>query len=387
ALLGKWNWCLVSERDSLWCKVLFSKYGLCSNTYIGVGFRSSVAKLSPWESVNNHWFWGSMVRRVGDGSSTKFWYDNWLGSSNIKSRYRRLFSISNALYANIFESGNWSVRLLHSTIDSWEWRHDSTKFYSVRFAHKLLTTNTCSIPVIAHLSSSIWNSRAPLKIISRHNSLKAALSRRVFLSVIVVGFFAHFVMTNRNLLLIFSPLAKPSIMFGNLLYNWLNISVALPQSPLHHYSYHLGMVLDKKSIIWLATVWAIWKHQNEVIFNKVKPSTTYILDTAKVNVWLWLKHILGKDLALHCDWLAKPLECLHFFLYILFHLIKSSFADQKKRLDPNKCFPSSRLIFKLAINYYQSIAHSTTKQLQTLAAQSFSKDRKETEDKVPNPTV
>ncbi|KAF1870232.1 hypothetical protein Lal_00003438 [Lupinus albus] len=74
-----------------------------------------------------------------------------------------------------------------------------------------------------------------------------------------------------------------------LLYNWLNISIALPQSPLHHYSYHLGMVPNKKgrkswSIIWLATVWAIWKHQNEVIFNKVKPSTTYILDAAKMNV-------------------------------------------------------------------------------------------------------
>ncbi|KAE9593826.1 hypothetical protein Lalb_Chr18g0047181 [Lupinus albus] len=64
------------------------------------------------------------------------------------------------------------------------------------------------------------------------------------------------------------------------------------------------------SIIWLATVWAIWRHQNDVIFYKVCPSITLILDTAKVNAWLWIKNILGMDYILYLDWLYKPLDCV-----------------------------------------------------------------------------
>ncbi|KAF1870610.1 hypothetical protein Lal_00025934 [Lupinus albus] len=73
------------------------------------------------------------------------------------------------------------------------------------------------------------------------------------------------------------------------IYNWLNITVTLPQNPFHHYLNHLGLVNANKgwkawSIIWFATVWAIWRHRNDIIFNKTSLSIHHILDNAKMIV-------------------------------------------------------------------------------------------------------
>ncbi|KAE9602128.1 putative reverse transcriptase zinc-binding domain-containing protein [Lupinus albus] len=103
------------------------------------------------------------------------------------------------------------------------------------------------------------------------------------------------------------------------IYNWLNISVTLPQNHFHHYLNHFVLVNAKKgwkawSIIWFATVWVIRRHQNDIIFNKISLSIHHILDTARVNAWLWIKNILGVEFSLYSDWLSKPLLCLNFSL-------------------------------------------------------------------------
>ncbi|KAE9599990.1 hypothetical protein Lalb_Chr14g0368231 [Lupinus albus] len=124
ALLGKWNWRLLSERDSLWCKVLFSKYGHSLGLPNGIGYTDSSAKQSSWvrdldlvfpmESVNEHWFWDGMFRGVGDGFTTRFWYDTWFGSSSLMCRYCRLFSINITPTDTICNFGSWVG-------DSWVW--------------------------------------------------------------------------------------------------------------------------------------------------------------------------------------------------------------------------------------------------------------------------
>ncbi|KAE9610108.1 hypothetical protein Lalb_Chr07g0183091 [Lupinus albus] len=124
ALLDKWKWRLLKERDNLWCKVLVSKYGHSLGLSHEIVSRSSFAKHSSWvrdldlvchkELVKDHWFWGGLVRRVGDGSNTRFWHDTWPGSSNLTCRYRRLFSISVTPNDNICSFGSW-------TRDLWEW--------------------------------------------------------------------------------------------------------------------------------------------------------------------------------------------------------------------------------------------------------------------------
>ncbi|KAF1886460.1 hypothetical protein Lal_00045692 [Lupinus albus] len=151
----------------------------------------------PMESVNEHWFWDGMFRGVGDGFTTRFWYDTWFGSSSLMCRYCRLFSINITPTDTICNFGSWvgdswvwnftwrrhlftweldllsslldelkSVRLQRHTIDSWEWRFDSSKIYPVKSAYNLLILSS-SLPFDnAQHSYSIWKSKTPLRVIT-----------------------------------------------------------------------------------------------------------------------------------------------------------------------------------------------------------------------------
>ncbi|KAF1891499.1 hypothetical protein Lal_00012388 [Lupinus albus] len=99
------------------------------------------------------------------------------------------------------------------------------------------------------------------------------------------------------------------------IFNWLGISFALPLSPITHYSSFLGVAKNKKcwktwSIIWLATMWALWLARNDVVFNNSKPTILQILNSVKVKSWLWTKAQHEKDHIPFQDWTSKPLDCI-----------------------------------------------------------------------------
>ncbi|KAF1860863.1 hypothetical protein Lal_00000277 [Lupinus albus] len=146
----------------------------------GVGFSSSLVKQSRWvrdlvfvpssESANNNWFWGGMVRRIGDGSTTSFWHYHWLGPSTLISRYKRLYNLSNLHNDNICSFGSWVG-------DTWEWfflktnmtiGNGSTKSQN-NTQSNLLTNLFHSVQhssLISQHSSFLWKSKAPPKVIT-----------------------------------------------------------------------------------------------------------------------------------------------------------------------------------------------------------------------------
>lgn len=83
ALLAKWSWCFVVQKEALWRKVILVKYG---SSYHQWRFRvSKVKELSSiWrgivenskdESVDK-WMGNKEFRwEVGNGKSTLFWVD------------------------------------------------------------------------------------------------------------------------------------------------------------------------------------------------------------------------------------------------------------------------------------------------------------------------
>ncbi|KAF1884621.1 hypothetical protein Lal_00028502 [Lupinus albus] len=131
-------------------------------------------------------------------------------------RYRRLFSISVTPNDNICNFGSWtgdlwewnftwrrqlfsweldlltslldklkSVSLQRYSFDSWEWRSDSSKIYTVKSTYILLNQSSTLNSDNAQFSYSIWKSKAPLKVITFSWRLfmdriptKIALSRR-----------------------------------------------------------------------------------------------------------------------------------------------------------------------------------------------------------------
>jgi len=100
ALLGKWCWRLLVERDGLWRKVLVARYG-AEDGGLEAGGRSCS---SWWREIvrirdslgegSEGWFMSSVRRQVGDGADTDFWRDRWCGPVPLRDRFSRLYALS-----------------------------------------------------------------------------------------------------------------------------------------------------------------------------------------------------------------------------------------------------------------------------------------------------
>ena len=65
-------------------------------------------------------------------------------------------------------------------------------------------------------------------------------------------------------------------------------------------------------LIWLATMWSIWKHRNNVIFKGVNPDATTLVNEIKTTSWLWFSNRYGRNTSpsfLH--WCLDPLGCIN----------------------------------------------------------------------------
>jgi hypothetical protein len=122
SLLAKWRWRLISGGNALWIDVIKSKYGEQV-----IGKLEWEDRYKPWFSslwwkdlssigsnLDTNWFGRSVKRNLGNGASTSFWLDTWVGNSPLKDRFPRLFSISNqkeALVADLWGgsgAGRWN---------------------------------------------------------------------------------------------------------------------------------------------------------------------------------------------------------------------------------------------------------------------------------------
>ncbi|GAU10924.1 hypothetical protein TSUD_426660, partial [Trifolium subterraneum] len=100
ALLGKWCWRMLVDKEGLWFRVLAARYGVERGRLREGGGRGS----SWWREIvkirdgagglGSGWFRESVVKRVGDGEATFFWTDPWLGGSPLCERFGRLFDLA-----------------------------------------------------------------------------------------------------------------------------------------------------------------------------------------------------------------------------------------------------------------------------------------------------
>jgi hypothetical protein len=94
ALLGKWCWRVLLEKDSLWFRVLAARNGLEDGYLCGWGREGSDwwRKISSLRSEG--WFSNNVSRSLGDGSDTRFWTDVWEGGVSFRDRFCRLYELS-----------------------------------------------------------------------------------------------------------------------------------------------------------------------------------------------------------------------------------------------------------------------------------------------------
>jgi hypothetical protein len=97
ALLGKWEWRIRNEKNSLWVKVLSSKYGESNGRVNRNGRHCSIW----WRDLQtiDRGVWGFKTgwfisRKIGNGEETLFWIDPWLEGRAMKNRYPSLFLLA-----------------------------------------------------------------------------------------------------------------------------------------------------------------------------------------------------------------------------------------------------------------------------------------------------
>lgn len=111
ALLCKWMWRFIKDKNSLWIRVVASRHGeprLASKGLSGV--KEGRRKTGWWKNVLAHgrWFWDRVHRKLGNGKNTNFWEGAWSGESSVKSLFPYLFHLSAKRGATINEMGRWN---------------------------------------------------------------------------------------------------------------------------------------------------------------------------------------------------------------------------------------------------------------------------------------
>ena len=193
ALRAKWLWRFPLETNSLWHRIIKSKYGIDSNGWDTKQI-DKVSCRNPWREISKGYnsFLQCCRFSVGNGEKIRFWEDLWLKEGILKDLFPRLSSLSRrknqsiACFANNHVMPlNWDfdfrrnlseaeiaevvilldilgkVRLYGSRSDRRSWEIEEQGSFSCKsFRSFLLSTTRDVFPPF----SSIWKAKTPPKI-------------------------------------------------------------------------------------------------------------------------------------------------------------------------------------------------------------------------------
>nr|KYP75011.1 Putative ribonuclease H protein At1g65750 family [Cajanus cajan] len=80
ALLGKWRWRMLVEKNSLWMRVISSLYGITLHLSNESGVKDSrwwvdLNRIEDGDLMSNKWLSNNCCKVIGNGVDNKFWLD------------------------------------------------------------------------------------------------------------------------------------------------------------------------------------------------------------------------------------------------------------------------------------------------------------------------
>ncbi|GJR76959.1 RNA-directed DNA polymerase, eukaryota [Tanacetum coccineum] len=141
ALLLKWVWHFISQDGSLWFRVIQAMYGSSFDLH-------SVNQLSIWCSIlrevhllksKGFEFITHCKKRVGDGHSTRFWYDNWISDQSLRDTFPRLFALETDKEATVAAKLGASStdvsfrRAVRDGAERQQWSNLNSLYYATRW--------------------------------------------------------------------------------------------------------------------------------------------------------------------------------------------------------------------------------------------------------------
>lgn len=101
-LQTKWLWRFPFESNSLWHKVIKSRYDVSANGW-DANYALRCSSRSPWKDISSGYemFLNGCVFEVGGGTRVKFWEDDWNRCGVLSEVFPRLFALSRKHELNI----------------------------------------------------------------------------------------------------------------------------------------------------------------------------------------------------------------------------------------------------------------------------------------------
>ncbi|KAK2421555.1 cyanogenic beta-glucosidase [Trifolium repens] len=291
SLLAKWRWRLLFNEGEIWKLILEAKYG---NNIIGSFVSAEVGGVRDaslwWKAITRidgetRWFTDSLRKKVGNGVTTQFWSDVWVGSRPLKEVFPRPFCVSASKDLLVSDAGSWvisgvSLKSCYNFLS----RSDSSNL--------LLSDVECFV------FKNIWKSLAPSKVcgfawqaildripsrfnLSRRGVIKPPESKDCA--------FCRLVEEKSQHLLLQCDFAS-GVWYA--IFNWLGFVYISPPNLLISFAAMSGLGVSKRRkkglmLLWQVVLWSIWKARNDRLFNNKEASVNEVVDSIKHISWKW----------------------------------------------------------------------------------------------------
>lgn len=360
ALLGKWVWRFLVNKNSLWCKVLRSRHGELIFKNGCFSFRRGGGRRSGWWSKivtllggeNGKWFVDNLSMRLGNGLSTSFWEGPWMGAVSIRDRFPRLFHLSEQKEIMVGEMGVWEeeewkwdlrwrmdlfgreidyanelmslldrFKLMPNKEDSWIWNERSSPHGFVKKAYDLMsecaqlqTRDSNNF----HIFKWVWKAMAPRNAASmawrlmreRLPTTDNLDKRGVITGGSVTCPCCGVKPESANHLFVS---CEPIIKVWDSMARRVGVVWTAPSKVSDHFWQFLNLGNYKKTRkklggLWICVAWVIWSWWNKLVFQNSSWDFLKIEEEINGRFWAWERSLCTNSfLALFEEWRSNSL--------------------------------------------------------------------------------
>ena len=342
ALMFKWVWRFITQKESLWSRVIKAIHGRDGK----IGTRLRYGQNSIWCNIIKEMdrlssqgldFFRLMQKKVGNGLNTLFWEDCWRGEVRLKDAFPRMYALEQNKLVSVankleqvsiqfsfrrqprsgVENEQW-VRLLESlqgvmlspVDDRWAWSLTSSGEFSVASVRKAIDNKY--LPNVS--SKTRWIKEVPIKINVhawkvRLNGLPTRwnLSRRGMDIPSISCPICDSVVESSSHLFFDCYVVKDNF---RKICNWWNVNEMEGATFEDWSSWILNLRLSSKHKRLLEGVcfsfwWLIWSFRNKKVFGTDSPSKSNIFDDVVLYTFYWCRYRCRASFS-WVDWLKNP---------------------------------------------------------------------------------
>ncbi|KAL6545130.1 hypothetical protein OROHE_009795 [Orobanche hederae] len=339
ALIGKWVWRMLTERHSLWAKVVRARHGDMEELgRLGVQEGRRRRPSGWWGKVlaavwgdTGDWFFSQLKRHVGNGADTSFWHARWCGEQPFRSKFPRLYALSEMKEGAVGEMGLWNLgrwnwelnwrralndkenewearlladlqaaNLIEGEQDRWCWGAKPDGIFMVKEAYDIVVSlhyGDSGVDDRAAASATVWKALAPLKqqvfawrLLRDRIPTRDNLAKRMEVSsegqlcpccALVPESGEHLFLRCKKMEVLWRKLA-----------GWIGTTWVAPLRLIDHFKSFSASLGGKKinlrlSGLWICITWIIWRWRNKVIFENGEWDFKRMEDEIRCRYWSW----------------------------------------------------------------------------------------------------